>query len=87
MSASNVPKRAVERRLKSLVAEGFEQVIDRVGVESAQRVLVVCGHEHDFGHRQGRCVADERRENTEAVELRHLDIEQDDSNFVVQQLS
>ena len=76
VSGADVAQRVVERGLELLVAERLEQVGDRVRVERAQRVLVVRGHEDDFGHRHRRPVAHERGEHAEAVELRHLDVEE-----------
>ena len=60
VSGADVPQRAIERRLKPLVAERLEEVVDGVRVECAQRVLVVRRHEDDLGHRKRRRVAHER---------------------------
>ena len=59
-----------ERLLEPLGAERLQQVVDRVHLERAQRVLVVGGDEDD------RQVAPEQLEHLEAVELRHLHVEQ-----------
>ena len=62
--------RAVERFGEALGAERLQQVVDRVHLERADRVTVVGGDEDD-----GDVAADEL-EHVEPVELRHLDVEQ-----------
>ena len=75
MAGPDVPQRTVQRRLEPLVAERFEQIVDRVRVKGAQRVLVVGGDEDHLGHRHRRRRVDQGRENAEAVQLRHLHVE------------
>ena len=59
------------RLLKALAAERLQQVVEGVDLEGLQRVLVVGRHED----RQRHGVA-ERGDDLEAVEIRHLQIEQ-----------
>jgi hypothetical protein len=51
------------------LAEGFQQVVDRVHVEGGQCVLIVRGREHDR-HR-----APQQLQHLEATELRHLHVQ------------
>ena len=61
----------MERTLQLIGFNGFEQVVDGVGFEGAQRVLVVGGGEDDEG------LDVEAGEQFETVEARHLDVEEE----------
>ena len=72
--AGRSPSRAagpLQGPLETLRAERLQQVIHRVGVESAHRVLVVSSDEND-----GRTGIDQF-EHFEAIQLGHLDIEEE----------
>ncbi len=62
--------RAIDRFGQPLRAERLQQIVDRVDFECLQRVLIVRGDE-DHGD-----VAADEIEHLEAVELRHLDVEE-----------
>ena len=62
--------RARDRLLESFRAERLQQVVDGVDLERLQRVLIVRGDEDD------RLIAAEQLEDLEAVQLRHLHVEQ-----------
>ena len=62
--------RPLERRGEPLVRERLQQVVDRVDLERPQGELVVRRDEDD------RHAAAEQLEHLEAVELRHLDVEE-----------
>ena len=75
--------RASECDLEPLVAVWLEQIVDRVRVEGTERVLVVRRHEHDC-----RCACvphgvSERGDDAEAVDLRHLNVEEDDVDGLI----
>jgi hypothetical protein len=65
--------RAVQRRLEALVVEGLQQVVQRLRLEGAQGELVVGGDEDHYGHTAGA----DRPEHVEAVDLRHLDVQEE----------
>ena len=60
---------AIDRGGEAVGAERLQQVVDGVHVEGADGVLIERGHEHD-GH-----VAADQLQHLEAVELRHLHVE------------
>src|ERR1700691_551939 len=64
---------AVEGSIEAGVVEGVQQVIERSGLESPQRVMVVGSHK-DYG---GRQVLTELLEHVEPVTLRHLHVEKE----------
>ena len=68
---------ALDHLPEALVGERLEQVVERVNFEGAQRVLVVRGDEDD----DRRAV--EQLQHFEAVELRHLDVEQEEVGIVL----
>ncbi len=76
MTGADLPQRAVERGLKPLIAERLEEISDCLRLERAQRVLVMGGHEYDFRHHHVWRIAHEGGKHAEAVELRHLDVEE-----------
>ena len=76
VAGADLPQRAVERGLEPLVAERLEEISDGLRLERAQRVLVVGGDEDDFRHRHVWRIAHEGGKHAEAVELRHLDVEE-----------
>ena len=63
---------AAQRALEALAVERLEQVVERLHLERAQRVLVVGGDEHDGRHP----IRADGLDHLEAVELRHLDVEE-----------
>ena len=63
---------ALQRPLEALGAERLQQVIHRVGVESAHGVLVVRRHED---HRRGVGPRLDQLQHLEAVQFGHLDVE------------
>ena len=64
--------RAAHGFLQPVVRERLHQVVDRVGLEGLQRVLVEGGHEDDgAGVRRADML-----EHAEAVQARHLDVEE-----------
>ena len=65
--------RVFQRGLETLVAEGLQQVVDSMGFERTNRVPIVRGDEDRDRHPIERNLA----QHTEAVELGHLDIEQE----------
>src|SRR5215212_4426908 len=65
--------RAGEGVVEPLSLERLEQIVERVDLEGAQRVLVEGGHEHHRGHPLGAHFGD----HPEAVEVGHLDVEKD----------
>ena len=69
------PLRALDRLGETLLLDGLQDVIDRVHLEGLDRVLVVRGDEND---RRRPLHAGEARDDLEAVEPRHLDIEEHD---------
>ena len=62
----------LERLLEALAPERLEDVVDGAHVERTQSVMVVRGHEHD----RGDPVRADALEDAEAVEIRHLDVEE-----------
>lgn len=64
--------RLVHRRVKSFAVEGFEQVIDGVDLERLHGELVISGGEDDRRHG----LPGQRREDSETVDLRHLDVQE-----------
>ncbi len=68
-----LPARVAERAAKAVVAERLQEIVHRVDLEGAQRVLVV-GRDEDH-HRHP--VHANGLDNPEAVELRHLQVEED----------
>ena len=62
---------SLQRALEAIGAEWLQQVIDRMRVEGAHRVLVVGGDENDGG------TGLDQLQHFEAVELRHLDVEEE----------
>ena len=65
---------ACEGGFEPFVAEGFKQIIERVGLKGADGVLVVCGNKD--GERHGVCP--NSFDHFQAVELGHLHIEEDE---------
>ena len=63
---------APQRRLEPLIAEGLQQVVERVGLEGLDRVLVVGRDEHGHRHQFRLDLA----QHAEAVQHRHLDVEE-----------
>ena len=68
--AAAPPRQLVERTRERVGAHRLDEVVERVDLERAQRVLVVRGREDD--HRAGRQAARDR----EAVDLGHRDVEE-----------
>ncbi len=68
---------AVERGLKALDGDGFEEIVHGVDFEGANGVVVVRGDEDDRGS-----VADQF-ENFEAIELGHLNVEEDERGLAL----
>jgi hypothetical protein len=60
----------IEGAVEGLGLDGLEQVVDGIYAEGLERVLVVCGSEDDDG------LGGQAGEDFEAVEARHLDIEE-----------
>src|SRR6516162_8884060 len=58
----------LERTIQFLRFNRLEQVVDRVGLESLERVLIISGSENNPRLRRQLC------EQLEAVHLRHLDV-------------
>jgi hypothetical protein len=58
---------------KAIRIERLEQVVDRLHLERAKRVAVERGDEHD----RRRRLPGDRLEDTERVEVRHLDVEKE----------
>ena len=65
---------AVQRRGKPVLVDRLHQIIDRLRVERAQRMLAVGGDEHE----QWRLDVHQALDHREAVEARHLDVEEDE---------
>src|SRR5271163_5280738 len=63
----------VEGPIESRIVEGLQQVIERPRLESAQCIMVICGHEYDCGWK----VLAQQFEHVEAIALRHLHVEED----------
>jgi hypothetical protein len=63
-----------QRRAEAVVVERLEQVVERVHLEGAQRVLVVGGDEHDDRHR----ARSDRLHHVEAAHLRHVHVQEHD---------
>lgn len=70
---------ALEGGLEALAVEGFEEVIDGVDFEGFEGEAVVGGDEDD----DGEGVEVEGLEDGEAIELGHLDIEEDEVGLVL----
>src|ERR1051325_739649 len=68
---------ALQHGAEALLPTRLEQVVERLHFERAQRVLVMRRDEDD-GRR-----AIEQREHFEAVELRHLDVDEEDIGIVL----
>jgi hypothetical protein len=66
-----------KRSVEALFGEGFEEVVDGVGLECADGIFIVGGGEDDGGR-----VFDEL-EHFESVDLWHLDIEEDEVGVVL----
>ena len=64
---------ADERLLEALAVEWLEQVVERVDVEGAQRVVIEGGHEDDERHARGADGLDD----LESAGAGHLDVEKD----------
>ena len=60
-----------QRLAESFAPHRLEQIVERVHLERLERIFVVGGHEHDRRRRL------EQLQNLEAVQLGHLDVEQD----------
>ena len=69
--------RALEGAVEAVGAEGFEEIVDGVGVEGAHGVLVEGGDEDDGG------AGVDEFEDFEAVELGHLDVEEEEVGGVL----
>ena len=74
---SNVPSRVLEGLLKTLGPARLEHVVHGVHLEGAQRIAVVGRHED---HGDGRI---DELEDLEAVQLRHLDVQEDDRGLLL----
>src|SRR5262245_26971614 len=61
LTCPGMTDRPIQRGLEALVAEGFEEIVDRVRLERAQRILVVRGDEHHDGKIVGVASAEKRR--------------------------
>jgi hypothetical protein len=59
--------------------EGLHEVVERVHLEGAHRVLAVRGHEDERGHPVGADALDD----LEAAEAGHLDVEEDEVGGVL----
>ena len=68
-----VNARAFEGFLKTFPVEGFEQVVERMHVESLQGVLVVGRHEDDHRHLR----RPDGLQHRKAIGHRHLHVEKD----------
>jgi hypothetical protein len=69
---SHPPRHVRECVLEAVVVEGLEQVVHGLRGERPQRVAVVRGDEHD----RGQPLARQALEHAEAVEPRHLHVEE-----------
>src|SRR5215472_7369493 len=58
--------------LKALIAERLQQIIERVGLECPNCMLIVGGHEYGEGH----LLHTDRVNYAESIKLRHLHIEE-----------
>ncbi len=67
-----------QRFEQSVAFDGLEQVVDDADRKRLDREVIEGGHEDDLGHRCAVVPAEhsERVDQLEAVELRHLDVEQ-----------
>jgi hypothetical protein len=63
-----------QRGLEPIPGERFQQVVHCMNVEGAQRVAIERGDEDDAR----QLVRGQRQDHFEAVELRHLDVEEDE---------
>ncbi|HVE80023.1 MAG TPA: hypothetical protein VNA89_14250 [Gemmatimonadaceae bacterium] len=63
-----------QRRRQPPLVEGLQEIVERVDGEGVERVTVVRGHEH---HRRHSLGADGAHDG-EAIELRHLHVEEDE---------
>ncbi len=62
----------LQRQSKARLIDGFEQIVERAGIEGPQRVLIVCRDENDDRQRAVRL---ENLQDVESAALRHLHIE------------
>ena len=62
----------MQRFVEPLAVDGFKDVVHRVGGERLDGVVVVGGDEHDRGHP----VDADAAHDFQAVEARHLDVEE-----------
>src|SRR5262245_65397462 len=67
---------APQRLVEAFTVERLEQVIERVDFKGAQRVLIVSRDEYDHGRLINRL------QYAEAVEFRHLHVEEDQFGLV-----
>ena len=65
---------SLKRERKALLGYWFEEIIDRCDFERPDRILVVRGHEDDWGHALRSNGVNDRK----SVSARHLDIEEDE---------
>ena len=66
---------AADALAQSVLADGFEQVVDRVEFEGVDGMVLVCGHEDDF--RRGLEFAEDSGD-VESAESGHRDVEEND---------
>src|SRR5215510_13720188 len=64
--------------IKSFIVKWFEQVIERVEFKCPNRILVVCRHKDD----DRQLINGKRFEHPEAVQVGHLDVEENESRRV-----
>src|SRR5262245_46262692 len=69
----DLSSRPPQRFFKAFVVKWFEQVIERVEFKRPYRILVVGGHKDD----DRQLISSNLFQHPEAVEVRHLDIEED----------
>ncbi len=75
-AVSNLVANFLDGLRDALAVEGLEQIIDRVHFERLHRVLVVGGGEDDL--RQRNLAVHQLLDDAEAVEARHLHVEEDE---------
>jgi len=63
-------------RLDLAIDHPGDPEVEHTGIERHRRVIVVRGHQHDMRH--GPTASGERLDQVEAIQLRHLDIEEQD---------
>ena len=68
----------VHGRREPVLVDRLHQIIDRLRVERAERMLVECGDEHE----QRRLDVHQPLDHRKSVEPRHLDVEEDEVGLV-----